>query len=226
MAGKNRIIYEPGYRSPVRFIVVVVGVVVIIAVGLLVWNFFASRDTTSYTILRVIDGDTVEVTDGWRTQKVRLIGIDTPEKYNVPVAQCYAEEASEHLAKLLPEKMTLRNDTSQADKDKYGRLLRYIFTADGTNIDEEMIADGYAYEYTYDNAYEYQTEFKAAQAKAKADGKGLWAKDTCDGQRMKPVSGDGALTAKSQDSTENSAVDSPLPSVTPATSTKSSSSSM
>lgn len=183
MAGRDRIVYRPGYSNPRRFFLPVLLVVLVLIVGFAAWYFIQSNKG-SY---RVVDGDTIEVTEWFSTHKVRLIGIDSPEKYNVAVAECYAKEATEHLEKLLKNHIKISSrDGSQDDKDKYGRLLRYIYSEDGlTNINQQMIADGYAYEYTYNKAYEFQTEFKKAEADAKAAGLGLWATDTCNGQRQK-----------------------------------------
>jgi micrococcal nuclease len=73
----------------------------------------------------------------------------------------------------------LEADPSQGDRDKYGRLLRYVFLQDGSDYGGQMIAGGYAYEYTYDEPYRYQQQYRAAQAQATADAVGLWAQTAC-----------------------------------------------
>jgi len=78
-------------------------------------------------------------------------------------------------------KVHLEQDPSQGERDKYGRLLMYVFLEDGTNFNKTMISEGYAHEYTYELPYKYQTEFKAAQASATAGDKGLWSPSTCSG---------------------------------------------
>ena len=135
-------------------------------------------------ILHVVDGDTVDVNlDGVKT-RVRLIGINTPETVdpNRPV-QCYGPEASNR-AKALLEGQTvfLEADSSQDDRDKYDRLLRYIWFEDGRLFNMQMILEGYAYEYTYQVPYKYQATFKAAQRQAEAAQLGLWSPTTCNGQ--------------------------------------------
>lgn len=134
---------------------------------------------------RVIDGDTVDV---WQTSeivRVRLLGIDTPETVDPrkPV-QCFGAEASEHLRDLLDGQLvTLEYDETQGEIDKYGRHLAYLFLEDGTNVSLQMIAEGYAYEYTYNDPYKYQATFKIAQAEAQETQIGLWSRDTCGGNR-------------------------------------------
>lgn len=138
-----------------------------------------------YVVTEVIDGDTIDVTNDGKTLRVRLIGIDSPEIRDAskPV-ECFGKEASDFLNSLiLSKEITMEADPTQSDKDKYDRLLRYIFIANGENINQTMVANGYAFEYTYKMPYKYQAAFKAAQAEARKEGKGLWAKDVCNDER-------------------------------------------
>jgi hypothetical protein len=74
----------------------------------------------------------------------------------------------------------LEKDPSQAERDKYNRLLRYVFVNDGElDYGKFMISLGYAYEYTYDTPYKYQIMYKQAQTEAEQAKKGLWADDAC-----------------------------------------------
>jgi micrococcal nuclease len=137
--------------------------------------------STAIFISRVIDGDTVVANIDGVVEKIRLIGVDTPETVDPrkPV-QCFGKEASAFTTSLLlNNRVRLEADTSQDNRDKYGRLLRYIFLADGTNVDEEIIAEGYGHEYTYRTPYKYQTEFKNAEKSARESQKGLWANGVC-----------------------------------------------
>ncbi len=130
----------------------------------------------SAQVTNVVDGDTIDVSFDNTKERVRLLGINTPETVDpkVPV-ECFGPQASAETKSLLTGKqVTLVSDSSQSDRDKYGRLLRYIFLPDGTDIDLFLIEQGFAREYTYQSAYEYQAEFKAAQTLAKTQGKGLW----------------------------------------------------
>ncbi len=136
----------------------------------------------NYEVTRVVDGDTIKVNMKGTIETIRLIGVDTPETVDPrkPV-ECFGIEASKKMRELLHgQKVILKNDPSQADKDKYRRLLRYVFLADGTHINKTLIEEGFAYEYTYDEPYEYQSEFKKAQQEAQRDKRGLWADDACD----------------------------------------------
>jgi micrococcal nuclease len=141
--------------------------------------------TASVPVSRVIDGDTIVVLLGGQEETVRLLGMDTPETVDPRKSvQCFGPEASAETKSLLDGRdVTLQSDPTQSDRDKYGRLLRYVFRDDGLFVDEFLVQQGFAREYTYFNsAYEYQTKFRADQAAAQLAGLGLWATSTCDGK--------------------------------------------
>jgi endonuclease YncB( thermonuclease family) len=143
----------------------------------------AQDSPTYYTVDRVIDGDTIDVVISDIVERVRFIGLDTPETVDPrkPV-QCFGLEASNYAKNLLNgKKVSLEGDTSQANKDKYGRLLRYVYLSDGTNVAEKIISEGYGHEYTYDLPYKYQNQFNEAERIAQVSGRGLWALSTCNG---------------------------------------------
>lgn len=138
-------------------------------------------NNSTYLVSKVVDGDTLDVSIDGVITRIRLIGIDTPEVVDPrkPV-ECFGKEASEKMKELVfGKKVRLKSDSSQGDKDKYGRLLRYIFTEDNANINLQMIIGGYAYEYTYLVPYQYQASFKKAEKEAKDNGRGLWSSDAC-----------------------------------------------
>lgn len=140
---------------------------------------------TLATVTKIVDGDTIHVVSGNTTNTVRLIGIDTPEVVDPrrPV-QCYGKEASQKLQELInKKKVYVTADASQSERDKYDRLLRYVWTEDGINVNEFMIREGYAYEYTYDVPYKYQQLFKEAQRGAQEKKIGLWSDTTCKGKK-------------------------------------------
>jgi micrococcal nuclease len=132
---------------------------------------------TFYPVTKVIDGDTVEVVIGEQTEKLRLIGIDTPEvDARLNPVECYGKEASEATKELLLGKeVRLEQDDTQDIRDRYNRLLVYVFLPDGTNINEKLIKDGFAREYTYNKPYRYQADFRAAEAAAREAEIGLWS---------------------------------------------------
>jgi micrococcal nuclease len=134
-----------------------------------------------YQVTRVIDGDTIEVSIDGAKEKIRLIGLDTPELVDPrkPV-QCFAQEASDYAKKILAnQKVRIELDESQGVRDKYGRMLAYIFLADGTLFNKYMIEHGYGHEYTYTHPYHYQSEFNLAEQNAQKEGRGLWAPRVC-----------------------------------------------
>lgn len=135
-----------------------------------------------FKVVKVIDGDTIQVDIKGKIETVRLIGVDAPESVDPrkPV-QCFGKEASNKAKEVLERKyVKLLVDRSQGDKDKYGRLVRYVFLEDGANFNKIMIAEGYAHESTYQTPYEYQTEFREAEKEARENRKGLWADNVCD----------------------------------------------
>lgn len=141
-------------------------------------------------VLKVVDGDTVDVQLGGEEVRLRLIGLDTPESVDPrkPV-ECYAVEASNKAKELLGgQTVYLEPDPSQSERDRYGRLLRFIWLGDGTLYNLEMIAQGYAFEYTYDNKYKYQAAFKRVQEQARDGSVGLWSPTTCNGEH-RPADG-------------------------------------
>lgn len=129
-----------------------------------------------YKVVSVVDGDTVRLNINGETTTVRLIGIDAPESVHPNgVVECYGKEASNHLKSMLSgASVTIYTDETQDNIDRYGRPLRYIYLKDGTNVNQQMILDGYAYEYTYRTPYKYQSQFKAAQQYAEQNQNGLW----------------------------------------------------
>lgn len=134
-----------------------------------------ARSAEEFQVIRVVDGDTIVVAINQKPETIRLLGINTPETVapNRPV-QCFGPEASARAKELLEKKIVrLESDSSQDDQDKYKRLLRFVFLEE-ENINEVLIRDGYAREYTYKTPHKYQQEFRAVQKSAKKNRLGLW----------------------------------------------------
>jgi len=134
-------------------------------------------------VVNVVDGDTFKIESG---ETVRMIGIDTPETVHPskPV-QCYGKEASLKTEELIEGKETkLEKDISE--KDKYGRLLRYVYVGD-VFINEYLVREGYAMSSSYPPDIKYQDKFIEAQKKAQEDNKGLWNPASCPSPTPKPV---------------------------------------
>ncbi len=130
---------------------------------------------------RVVDGDTVHVTDARGARiKVRVLGIDTPETKDPrkPV-QCWGPEATWFATTtLLNKKVALATDPTQATRDRYDRLLAYVYLPDGANYSILAARAGVARSYVFNR--KPVTQYAAiaaaeAQAQARAAKRGLWA---------------------------------------------------
>lgn len=138
----------------------------------------------TYKVVKVVDGDTIEIERYGKLETVRLIGIDTPETVDPrkPV-QCFGKEASDNSKALLQGKsVRIEADPLVGERDKYNRLLAYVWLDDKQLVNQLLVSGGFAHEYTYrSQSYKYQTEFKQAEATARESGTGLWAAATCNG---------------------------------------------
>ncbi len=128
------------------------------------------------TVVRTIDGDTLEVRVGGRTETVRLIGIDTPEtKHPTVGVECYGPEASSHLADLLPEGAEVRLERDVEGRDRYDRLLAYVHrSSDDLFVNLELAADGYAEPLAFAPNLAHEADIAAAADAARAARAGLW----------------------------------------------------
>ncbi len=140
-------------------------------------------------MLSVVDGDTIRISRNGVEETLRLIGLDTPETRDPrkPV-QCFGREASARAKNLLEgERVRIAQDPTQDTRDKYGRLLVYIWRTDGLFYNYRTILDGYAHEYTYDTPYQYQAQFRKAEQEARENGRGFWSPSTCGGDTTQPA---------------------------------------
>jgi micrococcal nuclease len=141
----------------------------------------ASKPEGAATVERIVDGDTLVADLGGTSEKVRLIGVDTPEsvKPNTPV-QCFAKEASAHLAQLLPVGSAIRLERDVEARDRYDRLLAYVYRADDDLfVNLELAEEGYANPLTIPPNVAHANDFVAAAGRARESAKGLWS--ACDG---------------------------------------------
>lgn len=127
-------------------------------------------------VTKVVDGDTIKVrlaSGGRRT--VRMVGIDTPEVYGD--TECGGAKASRSLRQLLPvgQRVRLVSDPSQANKDRYGRILRYVMKPNGVDTNRRQVYRGWAKVYVFNNnPFQRVKGYRAAQADAKAAPRGIW----------------------------------------------------
>lgn len=127
----------------------------------------------AHTVTKVTDGDTFEIEDG---QKVRLIGVDTPESVHPDASKNteFGETASAYTKGMLEGKTVyLEKDVSETDR--YGRLLRYVYLADGTFYNELLVKEGYANAATFPPDVKFADTFVKAEQYARENNKGLWA---------------------------------------------------
>lgn len=134
-----------------------------------------------YELVRVTDGDTIVVEKSGKEEKIRLIGIDTPELHDGRGGvECFANEAKNKLEEILEgHKIRLELDQSQGERDRYGRLLSFVFRDDNMLVNKFMLQNGFAYEYTYNKPYKYQDDFKRDESYAKENEIGLWSEEFC-----------------------------------------------
>ncbi len=132
-----------------------------------------------FTVSRVIDGDTIEISTG---EKIRYIGIDTPETVDPrrPVG-CFGKEASDENKKLVAGKtIFLAKDVSETDK--FGRLLRFVYLKEENGnllfINDYLVRQGFAKASTYPPDVKFAAEFVEAEREARENQRGLWSKCT------------------------------------------------
>lgn len=128
-------------------------------------------------IVRVVDGDTVIVRLGGGEERVRLIGINTPESVDPrrPV-ECFGKEASRFTGALLPPGTAVRLVRDAEPRDDYGRLLAYVYRgADGLFVNLELARQGYADVLTIPPNVAHAAEFVRAARDARTAHRGLWA---------------------------------------------------
>ena len=125
------------------------------------------------SVVRVIDGDTIEVDIAGNVHKVRYIGIDTPETVHPTRGEePYGKEASAKNRELVNRKV-VRLERDVSETDKYSRLLRYVWVGD-LFVNAELVRLGYAQVVTYPPDVKYQDLFLQLQREAREAGRGLW----------------------------------------------------
>lgn len=162
----------------------IIAVIIFVLIGLLLprleqflYTQTAAPSPGFYYVSRVYDGDTIAVEMAGTLEKIRMIGVDTPEthKPNTP-PQCYGQEASNFTTKhLLHKTVRLAADPETDNRDRYDRLLRFVYTEQGELWNQKLIAEGYAPAYT-SFPFTKAAEFVTTQEKARQSKTGLWGK--------------------------------------------------
>lgn len=122
-------------------------------------------------VTKVIDGDTIEIEGG---KRVRYIGIDTPETEDPRrKVQCFGQEAYQKNKELVEGK-EVRLEKDVSEKDKYGRLLRYVYIGD-VFVNDYLVREGYARASSFPPDVKYQEQFRQAEKEAREQNRGLWS---------------------------------------------------
>ncbi|MDI3543444.1 MAG: micrococcal nuclease [Candidatus Atribacteria bacterium] len=138
---------------------------------LFLFFYFQSEKEGTYLVTRVIDGDTIELANG---EKVRYIGIDTPELHHPQKdVEYYAQEAYEANRKLVEGKR-VRLELDVEERDRYGRILAYVYV-DDLMVNEWLVANGYARVATFPPNVKYAERFLQLEREARQAKVGLWA---------------------------------------------------
>ena len=129
------------------------------------------------TVTEVDDGDTVEVDLGGRAETIRMLGIDTPETHHpTQPVECFGAEASARTAELLPEGTEVRLVRDVEARDRFGRLLAYVYRAeDGLFVNLSLAEDGFAAALDIEPNGAHSVELGGAVSRARAEGRGLWS---------------------------------------------------
>lgn len=128
-----------------------------------------------YAVTQFYDGDTLSVNMNGREEKVRLIGVDTPETHDPRKAvQCYGEAAAKFTRELVgTQAIRLEADPLNTNRDRYDRLLRYAYLPDNTLVNAEIIKQGYGFAYT-SFPMTKASDFQRLQRDAMTAKRGLW----------------------------------------------------
>jgi len=128
------------------------------------------EEKSEFLVVRVIDGDTIVLGNN---ERVRYIGIDTPELSSArKVEETFAREAKEYNQELVEGKR-VRLETDEKKRDRFGRILAYVYR-ENVMINEELLRAGLAREVSYPPNLRHQKKFKIAEDEAKRMGRGLW----------------------------------------------------
>ena len=130
------------------------------------------------TVSEVIDGDTLHVSIGGMKEEIRLIGVDTPETVHpTKPVQCFGPEASAHTKQLLPRGTRVYLVRDVESRDRYGRLLAYVYRAtDDLFINNELVFNGWARPYPYPPNTTLETTFAESAHHAETKQLGLWSR--------------------------------------------------
>lgn len=174
--------HPPGRHVPILVLLAVVLVLPGLGACALLDRGRAGPPGTA-TVVRVVDGDTVDLRIGGATETARLLGIDTPEtvKPGAPV-DCYGPEASARTKELLPAGTPVRVTRDVEARDRYQRLLVYLVRArDDLFVNLSLLADGFARILNIAPNDAHRADLARAATEARAAERGLWGACPPDG---------------------------------------------
>jgi micrococcal nuclease len=122
-------------------------------------------------VVRVIDGDTLLLDND---ERVRLIGVDTPESVDPRRPVEYFGKEAAAFVRRLAEGRRVRLESGDESRDRYDRTLAYVYLEDGTFLNAEIIRQGYGHAYTR-YPFRYAEQFRALEREARENQRGLWA---------------------------------------------------
>jgi micrococcal nuclease len=149
-----------------------------------------SRERGADTVVQIVDGDTLTIQHNGRSEKIRLIGIDAPESGvnnktkkdaargggDIEAITKMGQEATRFVKKIVRPGDPVTIEFDKQTRDKYGRLLGYVYLANGKMLNEEIVKAGYANLLTYPPNVKYQDRFLKAYREARENNRGLWGK--------------------------------------------------
>lgn len=170
-------------RRAKRQIISLLTSLVILGVG-----YYASRHPTqtakvastvpagSYRVTEFVDGDTIKVDMNGKVETIRMIGMDTPETHDPrKVVECFGQAAAAYTKQIIGSgAVRLEADSLSTNRDRYDRLLRYVYTSDGKLVEAEDIKNGYAFAYT-SFPFSKLDEFRSYEKEARDANRGLWS---------------------------------------------------
>jgi len=132
-----------------------------------------------YRVTEFVDGDTISVNMSGKIEKIRFIGVDTPETHDPrKVVQCFGHAAADFTKNLIGKNpVRLESDEQSTNRDRYDRLLRYVYLPDGRLVQEEIIKNGYGFAYI-GFPFTKSDHFKQLEDQARQQKQGLWGSCT------------------------------------------------
>lgn len=154
-------------------------VCVVALAGALTWSACAGqppRPPDRATVTEIVDGDTLVVEVDGRVESIRLLGLDTPEtRHPTRPVECFGPEATDELAELIPPGTEVRLERDAEPRDRYGRLLVYVFRVeDGLFVNHELVATGHGRVLLIGPNRARAADLRRAEAEARAAAVGLW----------------------------------------------------